>query len=253
MPPKLVWNPSPNFSARNARVDLLVLHDCEGSYEGSIAYFRMRESQVSAHFVARDDGSEVTQMVDLADKAWHAMAFNSRSIGWEMAGYAKAGFSPALLDATAAAFAYLCHHLQIPVRHARGGVGPGIESHWGLGAAGGGHSDPSRDPAFMERFVAQVAAHAAKGDFPLSWEPDRGDAPCLLTPGGASAPVKAALDLNTVAGVRQALVALGYGTSLGPSGYLDTVRAFQRHAGLSADGIAGPLTQAAIRKDLSGG
>ena len=122
-------------------------------------------------------------MVQLADKAWHVCDFNSRSVGWEMAGYAKNGFSLRRFSIhQALAFAYLCHHLQIPVRHARGGVGPGIESHAGLGAAGGGHADPSRDPFFMENFVARVAAHAAKADFPELWEPSVAERPCSLTP-----------------------------------------------------------------------
>jgi hypothetical protein len=243
--PPLRWKPSPNVSARTARVDLLVLHDCEGSYQGSIAYFETRESQVSAHFVCREDGGEVTQMVDLADKAWHACAFNSRSVGWEMAGYAKNGFSDALLDATAASFAYLAHHLQIPVRHARGGVGPGIESHWGLGATGGGHSDPSRDPGFMDAFVARVQAHTDRGDFPALWSPENVPTPCPLTPpeggGGTSA---APLDLSTPKGLLAALEALKLP---------NPVKLFQAANGLAVDGDPGPLTRAAILKALSGG
>jgi len=180
--PPLLWKPSPNFSARTARVDLLVLHDAEGGYQPTIEWFLRRESQVSAHFVAKEDASEVTQMVELADKGWHACNFNSRSVGWEMSGWEKNGFSEALLDMTALAFAYLAHHLQIPVRHARGGVGPGIESHWGLGVEGGHHFDPSTDPAFMDKFVARVAAHAAKADFPSIWEPQKSAHPCALTP-----------------------------------------------------------------------
>ena len=166
--PPLLWKPSPNFSARNARVDLLILHDCEGPYGGSINWFESKQSQVSAHFVVREDGQEVTQMVELADKAWHVVDFNSRAIGVEMAGYAKDGFSAPLMLTVARMFAYLCKYLQIPVQHARGGVGPGIESHFGLGAAGGGHSDPSTDPAFMTAFIAQVQAETNKGDFPAT-------------------------------------------------------------------------------------
>jgi N-acetylmuramoyl-L-alanine amidase len=178
--PKLIFKPSPNFSARTARVDLLVLHDTQGGYAGSIDWFARKESQVSAHFVCREDGGEVTQMVELADKAWHAMAFNSRSVGWEMAGYAAKGYSDVLLDTSALAFAYLCHHLQIPVRHARGGVGPGIASHYDLGYAGGGHLDPSIEPAFMDKFVARVEGHAAKADFPAIWEPETLTRTCSL-------------------------------------------------------------------------
>ena len=40
--PALFWRPSPNFSTRGgARVDLIVLHDCEGGYEGSVRWFEM--------------------------------------------------------------------------------------------------------------------------------------------------------------------------------------------------------------------
>jgi N-acetyl-anhydromuramyl-L-alanine amidase AmpD len=244
--PPLLWKPSPNFSERNARVDLLVLHDCEGGYAAPVNWFLMKESQVSAHFVCKEDGSEVTQMVELADKAWHACNFNSRSVGWEMGGYAAKGFSDALLDTTALAFAYLCHHLQIPVRHARGGVGPGIESHWGLGAAGGGHSDPSRDPAFMDSFVARVAAHAARGDFPALWEPAKDAKPCALNP------KVAALDLSTTAGVQHSLNSLGY--LCGNDATLQAaVCAFQRKAGIAVDGIVGPETKFALTQALSGG
>jgi N-acetyl-anhydromuramyl-L-alanine amidase AmpD len=66
--PTLLWRPSPNFSSRRGmRVDLIILHDCEGGYEGSIRWFEVSRSNVSAHYVVREDGGEVTQMVDLAD------------------------------------------------------------------------------------------------------------------------------------------------------------------------------------------
>jgi N-acetylmuramoyl-L-alanine amidase len=68
-------------------------------------------------------------MVELADNAWHACTFNRRSVGVEMSGFASRGFDAPLLATAAPMFAYLCIHLQIPVRHARAGVGPGIASH----------------------------------------------------------------------------------------------------------------------------
>jgi N-acetyl-anhydromuramyl-L-alanine amidase AmpD len=54
------------------RMDVIVLHDCEGGYEGSLRWFELSRSNVSAHYVAREDGGETTQMVDLADSAWNA-------------------------------------------------------------------------------------------------------------------------------------------------------------------------------------
>jgi hypothetical protein len=40
--PTLLWRRSPNFSnRRGTRVDFLVLHDCEGGYEGSVRRFEL--------------------------------------------------------------------------------------------------------------------------------------------------------------------------------------------------------------------
>ena len=87
--------------------------------------------------MVREDGGEATQMVDLADNAWHACTFNRGSVGVEMGGFATRGFEAPLVANTARMFAYLCYHFQIPVCHARAGVGPGIASHsdWALLAA----------------------------------------------------------------------------------------------------------------------
>ena len=71
--PPIKWTPSPNVSSRGGqKVRLIVTHDCEGNYAGSISWFAMKQSQVSAHLVLRDDGAEATQMVAWGDKAWHA-------------------------------------------------------------------------------------------------------------------------------------------------------------------------------------
>jgi hypothetical protein len=228
--PPLLWKASPNFSARNARVDLLILHDCQGSYVGSIDTFMVTKTAnpVSAHFVIREDGQEVTQMVALADKAWHVVDFNSRAVGIEMAGYAANGYSASLLLTAARMFAYLCKYLQIPVQHARGGVGPGIESHFGLGAAGGGHSDPSTDPAFMTTFIAQVQAETNKGDFPATWV---AGAPIVAPPAPSPAPAPPAL--SAASKVLQ-----------------EAVKAFQQAAGLEVDGDIGPLTLTAYERGL---
>src|SRR5712691_8514087 len=89
--PKLQWVESPNCSDRKPGVplDLIVIHDTEGGYAGAISWFGNGHSQVSAHIVLREDGGEATQMVPYAKKAWHCATFNSRSIGLEMAGFAK--------------------------------------------------------------------------------------------------------------------------------------------------------------------
>ena len=256
--PKLVWRPSPNISHRGGTpVNLLVLHDMEGSYTGSVAYFQMPASQVSAHFCLRADGLECTQMVHLADKAWAVCNYNSRSVSLEMEGYAKYGYKPELLSAAAEIFAYLAAHLQIPIRHARAGVGPGICSHYDLGKAGGNHQDPSTDSGFMDKFIALVQAAYDKHDFPQVWDVDDAPTPCRVSaPPAAKSDADAPLDLTTVAGVQRALNALGAHVDvdgdLGPETKA-AVEAFQTKAGLVADGGPGPITQAALSKALSGG
>lgn len=168
--PAPLWKPSPNFSQRNgAGVDLIVVHDTEGGYAGAVGWFANAHSQVSAHYVLRQDGGEVTQMVAVADKAWACCNFNSRSINLEMEGFAKDGYGEAEWQAAADLVATLLHIHQIPVVWSRGGVGPGFCSHFDLGAGGGGHTDPTTDPSVWASFVDRVEASAARGDFPATY------------------------------------------------------------------------------------
>ncbi len=186
--PALKFVASPNYSNRGgARVDLVVVHDTEGAYAGAVAWFAEKRSRVSAHFVLREDGLEATQMVDLAKKAWHVCAFNSRSVGLEIAGKESVGYSDAAWLAAARIVAYLLHHLQIPCRFAEAGVGPGFCRHYDLGAAGGGHDDPTVDAAKWSWFCGLVAAEYARGDLPAVWTPGGKPTPCSLTPGESAA------------------------------------------------------------------
>lgn len=167
--PALKWVPSPNYSNRTAKVDLIVVHDCEGSYAGAVNWFANRKSNVSAHLVLKEDGTEATQMVAFGEKAWHACDFNSRSIGVEMGGFEDRGFPDAEWQRAAVIVAYLLQKFEIPVQFAKGGVGPGFCRHLDLGKAGGGHSDPTRDDAVWQKFITYVEAAHAAGGFPASW------------------------------------------------------------------------------------
>lgn len=169
--PVLRHIPSPNFSSRNGnKIRLIVLHDCEGSYAGAISWFSQKASQVSAHFVIREDGKEATQMVDPAEKAWHAVEFNSVSIGVEMAGLSAKGFGAPEWQAAAEIVAYLLHRYQLPCQWAKGGAGAGFCSHYNLGRAGGGHSDPTTDPAIWDHFIGLVNAAYHDPTLPASWD-----------------------------------------------------------------------------------
>jgi N-acetyl-anhydromuramyl-L-alanine amidase AmpD len=259
--PTLLWRPSLNFSSRRGtRVDLLVLHDCEGGYEGSVRWFELPRSSVSAHYVVREDGGEATQMVDLADNAWHACTFNRRSVGVEMGGFASRSFDAPLLATSAHVFAFLCYHLRIPVRHARAGVGPGIASHKDPGPARGGHHDPSDDPTFMQRFIGLVAEEHRKGHFPEVWDPRRAQRARLLSPdkGSPLSPVTSLVpplpDVHTISGLQEALKMLGYRIAVDGDYGAETrqaVTSFQMRTGIVADGVAGAQTEAKLLSDLN--
>ncbi len=166
--PKLHWVASPNFSSRTAPVDLIVVHDTEGGFAGAVSWFSQKQSQVSAHFVLKEDGTEAVQMVHLDDKAWHAVSFNSRSIGIEMAGWASKGFSDAEWQAAANIVAWLLKEYNLPAQWAHKGAGPGFTSHFDLGVAGGGHKDPTTDTAKWQAFVDRVKA-VPRDQLPPTW------------------------------------------------------------------------------------
>jgi hypothetical protein len=74
--PDSVWRPSPNFNARPSGygVDLVVIHTCEGGYAGCWGWLRNPSAGASAHYVIKEDGSEITQLVREASRAWHVAA-----------------------------------------------------------------------------------------------------------------------------------------------------------------------------------
>ena len=169
--PPLKWIASPNFNPGRGgyRCDKIIVHDTEGSYASAVAWFSQSRSRVSAHFVVKEDGSEATQMVDIGDRAWHVCAFNASTIGIEMAGFASKGFGSKEWLAVATIVAFHLHHLQLPNRWAKGGVGPGFCRHYDLGAAGGGHADPTTDPKVWLAFCNMVTAAYDHGNFPMAW------------------------------------------------------------------------------------
>jgi N-acetylmuramoyl-L-alanine amidase len=88
----MISRPSPNFDTRLSAIAILVLH-YTGMVSGAAAidWLANPESKVSAHYVVAEDGT-VLQMVDEADRAWHAgrswwrgtTDINSASIGIEI-------------------------------------------------------------------------------------------------------------------------------------------------------------------------
>lgn len=258
--PALTWTASPNYSARGGqRVRLIVVHDCEGSFAGSVSWFAMARSQVSAHIVLSEDGLRAVQMVAWGNKAWHACNFNPFSEGIEAAGYAAKGLGAPEWAALAAIVAFRLRANGIPCQVATAANNwTGFCQHADLGVAGGGHHDITHDPAVWSAFVKMVEA-AYGQETPASWIAG-GSAPAPAAPAGFTphGTIRHDHEPPSLEWVQASLNALGYSTVPMPVDGLDgaatqrAVGAFQARAGLEDDGIVGPLTVAAIGKALAG-
>lgn len=117
-----IWTESPNQSSRGgASVDFIIVHACEGSYAGCWSWLTNSASGVSAHYVVKEDGSEVRQLVDEDEKAWHISAnydcgynadvecerngtsMNTVSVGIEHGGYSsQSSWDDGLVERSAA-------------------------------------------------------------------------------------------------------------------------------------------------------
>lgn len=74
-------------------VSKVVIHTTQGSYAGTIAWFRNAQASASAHYVIRSLDGEITQMVRETDMAWHAgnRDYNLTSVGIEHEGFVAEG------------------------------------------------------------------------------------------------------------------------------------------------------------------
>lgn len=145
--PKLVLDYSPNQSARDGeKVSLVVVHDTEGSYGGSVAWLKNPQSQASAHVILDEAGDEATQLVSWSRKAWACVAYNSISDNIEISGQSKKGYSDPQLRRAARIVAFRLHKRGLPPNHVKpkhpGDGSKGFTYHSDLGEAGGGHTDP---------------------------------------------------------------------------------------------------------------
>src|SRR5260221_2175219 len=123
--PGATWVPADlaNFSygsrPHDYQVNMIVIHDTEGTYSWAISHFQDPASAASAHYVVSDLG-QITQMVAEHDIAWHAgnWDYNTRSIGIEHEGYAYAQptwYTTAMYDASAQLAASICSRWGVPM------------------------------------------------------------------------------------------------------------------------------------------
>jgi hypothetical protein len=122
--PSACWIPADpsNYSVADRPhdypIDMIVIHDIEGSAASGIQDFETPNWAASAHYVVDYDGS-VTQMVREKDIAWHAgnWDYNTRSIGIEHAGFAWTPglYTTAEYNGSAAIAASICSRYGVPM------------------------------------------------------------------------------------------------------------------------------------------
>jgi hypothetical protein len=165
----LLQRKSPNQSSRNGQaITHLVWHATAGSYAGSVSWLCQPAAQASAHLVIREDGGEATQLVHLAEKAWHCVSWNAFTVGVEHASPGAGFDSHEQLLESARGFGWLCWHLHIPpvfgLHRPRG-----IVRHRDLGLAGGGHSDGPPDSQWFGTYLPAVQHEVSRGGFRKVW------------------------------------------------------------------------------------
>ena len=151
--PPASWVPASasNFSVANRPhdypVDMVVIHDIEGSYGSAIQHFQDPAAQASAHYVVSDLG-QITQMVSEKDIAWHAgnWDYNTRAIGIEHEGFATGPnwYTPAMYQASAHLIASICSRWGVPMdrAHVIGHYQVPDPNNPGQFGGAGHHTDP---------------------------------------------------------------------------------------------------------------
>lgn len=121
-----LWVPAHKGNYTNANrpesdpIDKIVVHTMQGSYEGTKAWFRNPDSEVTTHYIIRSHDGEITQMVHETDIAWHAgnWDYNVTSIGIEHEGYVEdpdKWYTDEMYESSAELVRWLCDKYDIPV------------------------------------------------------------------------------------------------------------------------------------------
>jgi hypothetical protein len=135
-------------ASRPPTINKIIIHVAQGSYSGTLNWFRDPRARASAHYTVARNG-RVGQSVRHDDIAWHAgwWSYNKTSIGIEHEGYiAYPGywFTNTMYNRSAKLSAYLCKRYRIRAdrRHIIGhNQVPGCS---GAGGGVGCHTDPGR-------------------------------------------------------------------------------------------------------------
>lgn len=105
---------------QDMKVEYIIIHDTEGTYQSAIDWFQDPASYTSAHYVIRSSDGEVTQMVKTKEVAWQAgnWYMNMHSIGIEHEGWAATGatwYTEAMYRSSAKLVRYLAEKYDVPL------------------------------------------------------------------------------------------------------------------------------------------
>ncbi len=104
-------------AAGRTTADHVVIHTTQGSYAGTLSWFKNPDAQVSAHYVLRSSDGHVAQMVDEKNVAWHDKCFNETTVGIEHEGYIEKPalwYTEVMYTESAKLTSYLCDKYRIP-------------------------------------------------------------------------------------------------------------------------------------------
>lgn len=158
-------------------VRYIVIHTMQGSYSGSISWFRNPSASVSAHFCVRSSDGAITQMVHEGDTAWHAgnWTYNQESIGIEHEGYvADPGrwYTAAMYESSARLVRHLATKYGIPMDRSH------IIGHYEV--PGATHTDPGSGWDW-DRFMSLVRGEADRPEYAATFTGQ--DHPAEMTSG----------------------------------------------------------------------
>jgi hypothetical protein len=178
--------PSPNRTTGGMVADVrgVVVHIASGSFEGTIAWQRNPDAEVSSHFIVSRSG-EIVQMVDTSDGSWAQKAGNRTWLSIENEGRTPGdpGYKPGqekLTDAQITANARIlvkAHQIygaKVPLQLATAPAGRGL-GHHSMGAESGADWGHSACPGTaIKAQKAAILARAAElaGGAPATTPPE---------------------------------------------------------------------------------
>ncbi|THU38494.1 hypothetical protein FAM09_17675 [Niastella caeni] len=100
----------------NTKITHVTIHTTQGSYAGTISWFKNPAAAVSTHYIIRSTDGQISQMVKESDMAYHAQGANSYAIGIDHEGYVEQGskwYTDKMYHASADLVRNICSRLAI--------------------------------------------------------------------------------------------------------------------------------------------